>query len=111
MDTNSEVSKTNEERTMKYKALGNTGLYVSELTLGTMTFDEKDGAFAQMLGGTGQELANKMVGLSIDAGINIFDTANVYSNGVSETMLGKALGDKRKDVKLSLPLWISDWEH
>ena len=90
---------------MKYKPLGNTGLYVSELTLGAMTFDEKDGAFAQMIGGTGQELATKMVNMSIDAGVNIFDTANVYSNGVSEIMLGKALADKRKDVLIATKVY------
>ena len=53
---------------MKYSALGNTGLYVSQLTLGAMTFDQKEGAFAQMIGGPGQELATKMVDLSIKAG-------------------------------------------
>lgn len=62
---------------MKYKPLGSTGLYVSELALGTMTFSEKDGPFAQAIGATGQDLATKMVNLSLDAGINIFDTANV----------------------------------
>ena len=90
---------------MKYKSLGNTGLYVSELTFGAMTFDEKDGVFAKMIGGTGQELATKMVNLSLDSGINIFDTANVYSNGVSEIMLGKALGDKRKDVLIATKVY------
>lgn len=78
---------------MKYRSLGNTGLYVSELTLGTMTFDKEGGSSSGMIGATGQELATKMVNLSIDAGINIFDTANVYSSGESEIMLGKALGD------------------
>lgn len=90
---------------MKYKPLGNTGLYVSELTLGAMTFSEKDGIFAQSIGATGQELATKMVNLSLDAGINIFDTANVYSNGVSEIMLGKALADKRKDVLIATKVY------
>jgi aryl-alcohol dehydrogenase-like predicted oxidoreductase len=90
---------------MKYKPLGNTGLYVSELTLGTMTFDKVDGVFGRMLGGTGQELATKMVNMSLDAGINIFDTANLYSFGESEIMLGKALGNKRKDVLIATKVY------
>ncbi|AFN73814.1 putative oxidoreductase [Melioribacter roseus P3M-2] len=90
---------------MKYKPLGNTGLYVSELTLGTMTFGEKEGPFAQMIGATGQELATKMVNLSLDAGINLFDTANVYNFGESEIMLGKALGSKRKEALIATKVY------
>jgi len=90
---------------MKYKSLGNTGLYVSELTLGTMTFDKEGGSYSAIMGATGQELATKMVNLSLDAGINIFDTANVYGSGVSETMLGKALSNKRKDVLIATKLY------
>lgn len=90
---------------MKYQSLGNTGLYVSELTLGTMTFDKEGGSYADRMGATGQELATKMVNLSIDAGINLFDTANVYASGVSEEMLGKALGSKRKDVLLATKVY------
>ena len=82
---------------MNYLPLGNTGLYVSRLTLGTMTFGEANSTFAQVLGATGQELANKMVDLAIEAGINTFDTANIYSHGDSEIALGKALGARRKD--------------
>lgn len=93
---------------MKYKSLGNTGLYVSELTLGTMTFDKEDGASSALLGATGQELATKMVNLALDAGINIFDTANIYSAGESEIMLGKALGDKRKDVLIATKLYSTN---
>ena len=59
---------------MKYKQLGQTGLYVSELTLGTMTFDTEGGSYAGLIGATGQDLATRMVDLSIEAGINIFDT-------------------------------------
>lgn len=90
---------------MKYKNLGNTGLYVSELTLGTMTFDEEGGSYASMMGATGQELATKMVNLSLESGINIFDTANIYASGVSETMLGKALGTNRKDAVIATKLY------
>lgn len=83
---------------MKYSALGATGLYVSQLTLGAMTFDDPDGAFGSRIGGTGQDLATRMVDLCIDAGINLFDTANNYGFGQSEVMLGKALGKRRSDV-------------
>ncbi len=86
---------------MKYAPLGNTGLYVSQLTLGAMTFDEQDGMFGQLVGGTGQDLATRMVDLSMEAGINLFDTANIYGMGVSETMLGKALGPRRGDVVIA----------
>lgn len=90
---------------MKYQALGNTGLYVSQLTLGTMTFDQKDGPFAQIIGGTGQELATRMVDLAIEAGVNLFDTANVYALGQSEVMLGKALGARRKDMLIATKVY------
>ncbi|CDF80825.1 oxidoreductase [Formosa agariphila KMM 3901] len=90
---------------MKYKSLGNTGLYVSELTLGTMTFDQEGGSYSAIMGATGQELATKMVNLALDAGINIFDTANIYGSGESETMLGKALGDKRKNAIIATKLY------
>lgn len=83
---------------MKHHALGQTGLYVSELTLGTMTFASEGSASAALLGGTGQKLADRMVAIAIERGINLFDTANIYGMGESEVMLGKALGARRKDV-------------
>jgi len=89
---------------MKYNKLGNTGLYVSELTLGTMTFDKDGGSYSGIMGATGQDLATRMVDRAIEAGINIFDTANVYGSGVSEEMLGKALGVRRKDVLIATKL-------
>ncbi len=86
---------------MKYSPLGNTGMYVSQLTLGAMTFDREDGMFGRMIGGTGQDLATRMVDLSIEAGINLFDTANIYGMGESEIMLGKALGSRRGEVLIA----------
>ncbi len=74
---------------MGYRPLGRTGLYVSELCLGTMTFGGK--GFWTVIGQQGQELVDEIVARSIDAGINFIDTANVYSFGESETLLGKAL--------------------
>jgi aryl-alcohol dehydrogenase-like predicted oxidoreductase len=86
---------------MKYKELGQTGIYVSQLCLGAMTFGGAEGVFGQIIGGLGQPEVDRLVGQSLDAGINFFDTANVYSVGQSETLLGKALGAKRNDVILA----------
>jgi aryl-alcohol dehydrogenase-like predicted oxidoreductase len=84
---------------MKYRLLGSTGLLVSELCLGTMTFGGKD--FWAVIGTQGQSEANDLVSAAIDAGINFIDTANVYSTGESETLLGKALAGKRDKVVLA----------
>jgi aryl-alcohol dehydrogenase-like predicted oxidoreductase len=81
---------------MKYRLLANTGIYVSELCLGAMTFGGS-GVF-KAIGALGQEEADALVHRSLDAGINFFDTANVYSVGQSEEILGKALGARRPDV-------------
>ena len=82
---------------MQYQQLGNTGIFVSKLCLGAMTFGGAEGIF-KAIGGLPQHDVDMLVGNSIDAGINFFDTANVYSAGESETMLGKALGARRKDM-------------
>ncbi|WP_295441043.1 aldo/keto reductase [uncultured Thiodictyon sp.] len=74
---------------MNYRLLGNTGLYVSELCLGTMTFGS-DG-FWKVMGGLGQPAVDELVKTAFDAGINFIDTANVYSLGQSEQLLGQAI--------------------
>ncbi|HTR29743.1 MAG TPA: aldo/keto reductase [Puia sp.] len=74
---------------MKYRLLGNTGLRVSELCLGTMTFGGK--GWAQYIGKLGQEAVDHFVRRSVDAGINFIDTANVYSEGWSEELTGQAI--------------------
>jgi aryl-alcohol dehydrogenase-like predicted oxidoreductase len=74
---------------MKYKKLGNTGLLVSELSLGAMTFGGV-GRF-ERIGKVQQDGVDEIVGRSIEAGINLIDTANIYSEGVSESMLGQAI--------------------
>ncbi len=84
---------------MDYRVLGNSGLKVSELTLGTMTFGGT--GFMDKLGNTDVDEARHLLDMSIDKGVNIFDTANMYSAGLSEEILGKALGDKRHDVLLA----------
>jgi aryl-alcohol dehydrogenase-like predicted oxidoreductase len=70
---------------MDYRRLGRSGLKVSEICLGTMTFGN----------GADQDEANRMVGTALDAGVNFFDSANSYVGGVSETMLGEALKGRR----------------
>ena len=87
---------------MKYNLLGRTGLKVSELCLGTMTFGGK--GFFKVIGSIGQEVANDLVKRSFDAGINFIDTANIYSEGMSEEITGQALRDlgiNRHDVVLA----------
>src|SRR5215475_10530882 len=83
---------------MQFQQLGNTGTFVSRLCLGTMTFGGGEGSLFKTIGGLGQSDADAIVGRSLDAGVNFIDTANVYAEGESETMLGKALGSRRQDV-------------
>lgn len=87
---------------MKYNLLGKTGLWVSEICLGTMTFGAK-GKFAAV-GGVDQKGADELVTQAIDAGVNFIDTANIYSEGISEEMTGKAikhLGISRDELVLA----------
>lgn len=81
---------------MNMRFLGKTGLKVSELCFGAMTFGGRGGW--KIVGEVDQKQADTLVGMSLDSGINFFDTADVYSEGVAEEMLGKALGTRRKDV-------------
>ena len=88
---------------MQYKQLGNTGLIVSRLCLGTMTFSDGSGVY-QHIGNVDQAGANALVKASMDAGINFFDTADIYSHGHSEEMLGQSfrdLGLNWRDVVLA----------
>src|SRR5579883_3048503 len=85
---------------MQYRQLGNTGVFVSRLCLGAMTFGGK-GSIFEAVGALDQKAADELVGKSLDAGINFIDTANIYAGGESETMVGKALGARRKDVVIA----------
>ena len=88
---------------MRYKSLGKSGLKVSELCLGTMTFHGGEGMW-KAIGQVGQEGADALVKTAFDAGINFIDTADVYSEGASETMLGqslKNLGLPRNEVVIA----------
>lgn len=87
---------------MKYNLLGNTGLYVSELCLGTMTFGGR--GMWTAIGTLPQDQVNSLVKQSVDGGINFIDTANVYSEGLSEQMTGQAIRDlglKRDDLVIA----------
>lgn len=88
---------------MKYNRLGNTGLYVSEICLGTMTFSGQ-GFFNGVIGQLGQKDATALIERSLQSGVNFIDTADVYSHGESEKMTGQALkelGVRRSDVVLA----------
>src|SRR3569623_2088015 len=88
---------------MKYNRLGNTGLYVSELCFGTMTFSGQNW-LGGAIGNLGQKDATSLIGRSLEARIYFIDTANVYSLGESEKMTGvalKELGVKRSDVVIA----------
>jgi aryl-alcohol dehydrogenase-like predicted oxidoreductase len=85
---------------MRYQLLGSTGLYVSELCLGTMTYGGGKGIW-ESIGTLQQDAVNEQVKFAVDAGINFIDTANVYHTGQSEMLLGqslKALKLKREDL-------------
>ncbi|HSY76056.1 MAG TPA: aldo/keto reductase [Bacteroidia bacterium] len=87
---------------MKYNVLGNTGLKVSELCLGTMTFGGK--GFWTNIGAIDQKAVDELVAKSIEGGINFIDTANVYSEGLAEEMTGKAIRNlklKRDDLVIA----------
>src|SRR6201992_2249521 len=74
---------------MRYHLLGKTGLYVSEICLGAMTFGGK--GFWQAIGKLGDKEVEGLIGASLDAGVNFIDTADVYSEGESESLVGGAL--------------------
>ena len=84
---------------MEYRQLGSSGLQISALTLGTMTFGGA-GNFAKV-GATDLAGARRQIDMCLDAGINLIDTADVYSGGRSEEIVGEAIRDKRDDVLLA----------
>lgn len=87
---------------MKNKNLGNTGVIVSELSLGAMTFGGR--GFWQAIGKQSQDEVNELIKTSVEHGINFIDTANVYSEGLSEKMLGKGikeLGINRQELVIA----------
>src|SRR5277367_6111917 len=92
---------------MKYATLGHTGLQVSKLCFGTMTFGDGRGPY-KAIGAVGQADADELVKTSIESGINFFDTADVYSGGQSERILGQSLKNlniARKDVVIATKVY------
>ena len=92
---------------MQYATLGNTGLLVSRLCFGTMTFGDGRGLF-KLISTVGQSEADELVKMSIDGGINFFDTADNYTEGESEKILGQSLKNlniARKDVVIATKVY------
>src|SRR5512142_3108283 len=86
---------------MEHRQLGGSGLAVPVLTLGTGTFGGGASEFFRGLGALGQVEADRLVGVALDAGVTMFDSADAYSGGQAEELLGKALRGRRDEVLLS----------
>jgi len=89
---------------MQYKLLGKTGVFVSRICLGAMTFGAGEPSASNPLGGPNHAMSDTIVGQALDAGINFIDTADVYGSGLSETVLGEVLGERRRQVFLATKL-------
>src|SRR3954470_8085599 len=89
---------------MEYRQLGRTGLRVSTVTLGTMGFGGT--GWATPVGQIGVDGAREQIAIARDAGVNLIDTADVYSDGLSEEILGQALGDSREDWLIATKVWM-----
>jgi aryl-alcohol dehydrogenase-like predicted oxidoreductase len=85
---------------MEYRQLGHSGLKVSVLSFGAGTFGGGN-EFFRAWGASDVDEATRIVGQCLDAGINLFDTADIYSNGLSEEVLGKAVAGKRQQLLIS----------
>lgn len=83
---------------MEYRLLGRSGLKISTVTMGTMTFGGQ--GWAKMVGDLGVAEARRLVDMCLDAGVNLIDTADVYSQGVCEEILGEIIGGPRKNGAL-----------
>jgi aryl-alcohol dehydrogenase-like predicted oxidoreductase len=90
---------------MEYRQLGRSGLRVSVLTLGTMTFGGT--GFAAAVGSTDVAGARRQIQMAVDAGVNLIDTADVYSEGASEEIIGEALPVARDDILLATKIRMS----
>jgi aryl-alcohol dehydrogenase-like predicted oxidoreductase len=93
-------AKLKNLETMEYKQLGGSGLRVPVLGFGAATFGGS-GSFFKAWGSTQVDEATRLINLCLDAGVSLFDTANVYSTGMSEEILGKAIKGKRNEVLIS----------
>lgn len=84
---------------MQYTRLGRSGLFVSRLALGTIPFGSGGGF--EKIAGLGPDEARRQIDEALDCGVNFIDTANLYSGGDSERVLGEVLGSRRDDVVLT----------
>ncbi len=103
MTTAPNVPQHPNNATLRHRRLGHSGLFVSELCLGTMTFGGSDGIWG-MIGQLQQSQADELIRTALEAGINFIDTANVYGGGASERILGqsiKNLGVNRDDLVIA----------
>jgi aryl-alcohol dehydrogenase-like predicted oxidoreductase len=89
---------------VEYRFLGRTGLLVSAISFGAMTFGGARSDFFRPVGTTELDEAREQVAMCLDAGVNLFDTADAYSNGASEEMLGAALGSRRREAAIATKL-------
>src|SRR5215218_3089822 len=99
------IVQLSREDSMEYRRLGRSGLFVSALTLGTMTFGGR-GAFSKV-GSTDVAGARRHVDMCLEAGVNLFDTANIYSGGESEELLGEAIVGRRDELLLATKVRMS----
>ena len=91
---------------MKYNYVGETGLLVSELCLGTMTFGGQNAGIWENIGKLQQQEVNDLIKVAVEAGINFIDTANIYSFGQSEQLLGQVF-----DINTQEPAFTSHTSH
>jgi aryl-alcohol dehydrogenase-like predicted oxidoreductase len=85
---------------MQYSQIGTTGVFVSRLSLGAMSFGGSEEPW-KTVGGLDAKETDRLVGAALDRGVNLIDTADVYGTGASEDLLGQVLGDRRRDVVLA----------
>ncbi|MFC5216866.1 aldo/keto reductase [Streptomyces coerulescens] len=90
---------------MQYEQLGTTGVFVSRIALGTMTFGGAGTPPWSVVGGLDEKAADEIVGLALDAGVNLVDTADMYAAGECEEITGRVLGARRRDVLLATKLY------
>src|SRR5207244_2010351 len=95
-----QAGKPENDVNMDYRQLGGSGLQVPVLSFGTATFGGGN-EFFKGWGSTQVDEATRLVDLCLDAGVNLFDTVDVYSDGLAEEVLGKAIAGKRDELLIS----------
>jgi aryl-alcohol dehydrogenase-like predicted oxidoreductase len=95
-----------KETNMQYEMLSRTGVFVSRITLGTMTFGGSGSSHWDRIGGLDLAAADKLVGIALDNGVNLIDTADMYAAGECEEYLGRILESRRRDVLLATKVYV-----